>query len=149
MEIHWVGLSEVDDSERTDIEARLESLARGHSDLIDLRITGHQTRHHHHGGKQVRITCQARGREIVADRTEPDLGFALHEALDVFEREVHRMREKARDRRRMQAPEQPDLGNLDQINSDEVLRRDKGTGRIAQPVSFHERFHESAHGEKS
>jgi ribosome-associated translation inhibitor RaiA len=119
MEIHWVGLSELDDSERNHIEARLESLVKGHSDLIDLRITGRQTRHHHHGGKEVRITCQARGREIVAARTEPDLGLALHEVLDVFEREVHRMREKARDLHRVRAPEPSELGNPDRIDRDE------------------------------
>jgi ribosome-associated translation inhibitor RaiA len=119
MQIHWVGLSEIDDSKQAQIEARLESLAEGHRDLIDLRITGHQTRHHNHGGKEVRITCQARGREIVAARTEPDQGLALNEVLDVFEREVHRMREKVRDLRRVRAPEPPDLGNLDRISQDE------------------------------
>ncbi len=73
MEIHWVGLGDLDEAERDEIEARLELLAEGHDDLIDLRITGHKTRHHHHGGREVRITCQARGREIVAARTRPEI----------------------------------------------------------------------------
>jgi ribosome-associated translation inhibitor RaiA len=92
VEIHWVGLSDRDGADQAEIEARLELLAEGHDDLIDLRITGRKTRHHLHGGHEVRITCQARGSEIVAARTRPDLGLALNEALDAFEREVHRLR---------------------------------------------------------
>ena len=100
MEIHWVGLSELDDAERTHVEARLDGLAKGHKDLIDLRITGHQSRHHHHGGQEVRITCQARGRNIVASSARPEMGFALNGAVDVFEREVHRLRDKRKNRSR-------------------------------------------------
>jgi hypothetical protein len=59
VEIHWVGLGDLDEAERAEIEARLELLAEGHDDLIDLRITGHKTRHHH-GGQEVRITCRWR-----------------------------------------------------------------------------------------
>ena len=97
MEIHWVGLSELEDADRSAAEARVTRLAEGHTDLIDVRITGHQTRHHKHGDQEIRITCQARGREIVAARNRPDLGLALHDALDAFERQVHDQREKRRD----------------------------------------------------
>jgi cold shock CspA family protein len=119
MEIHWVGLTELDESQRAGAEARLERLAEGHSDLIDLRITGHRTRHHHHGAQEVRITCQARGREIVAARTRPDLSLALDEALDAFDREVHRLREKRRDLSRKRAPESPHLGIVDRVFREE------------------------------
>jgi cold shock CspA family protein len=63
----------------------------------------------------VKITCQARGREIVAARTRPDLGLALNEVLDAFEREVHQMREKRRDLSRTQPSEPPHLGIVDRI----------------------------------
>jgi cold shock CspA family protein/ribosome-associated translation inhibitor RaiA len=119
MEIHWVGLSELDDAERTHAGERLERLAEGHKDLIDLRITGHKTRHHKHGEQEVRITCQARGREIVAARTRPDLALALNEAVDVFEREVHQLREKRRDLSRMRLPDPPHLGIVDRIFQEE------------------------------
>jgi ribosome-associated translation inhibitor RaiA len=111
VEIHWVGLSDLDDSARAEVEARLELLADGHSDLIDVRITGHRTRHHRHGGQEVRITCQARGREIVAARTRPDLGLALNEVVDVFESEVLHLREKRRDLSRIGAPAPPHLAS--------------------------------------
>ena len=118
MEIHWVGMSEVQPTEQAEVEARLEGLAEGHSDLIDLRITGHQTRHHNRGGKEVRVTCHARGREIVAGRTASDLGLALNEVLDVFEREVHKMREKGRSARRTPPPEWDDSEVSDQSEGD-------------------------------
>jgi len=138
VEIHWVDLGELDDAERADAEARLERLAEGHSDLIDLRITGHGTRHHRHGGREVRITCQARGREIVAARSQPDLGLALNEALDVFEREVHRLREKRRDLSRAPAPESPHLGIVDRIF------REDGYGFILTDDGEQVYFHRNA-----
>jgi hypothetical protein len=55
----------------------------------------------------------------VAARTEPDQGLALNEALDVFEHEVHRMREKARSLRRRSVPELSDLEDLDRTSRDE------------------------------
>lgn len=98
--MHWVGLTELDEAERERAETRFARLAEGHSDLIDLRIVGRETKHHQQGGQEVRITCQARGRELVAARTSTDLGLALHDALDAFESEVHRLREKRRDQSR-------------------------------------------------
>jgi cold shock CspA family protein/ribosome-associated translation inhibitor RaiA len=115
MEIHWVGMGRLEDAERAEIEARLKRLAESHSDLIDVRIAGRTTRHHHHGDQEIRITCQARGREIVAARTRPDLTLALVDALDVFEREVRQLREKRRDLSRAQPPEPPVSGIVDRI----------------------------------
>ena len=96
MEIRWVGLSEFDGNEKDRAEARLERLADGHNDLIDLRISGQGTGHHRHGGRRVCITCHARTHKIVAARTRPDWGLALNEVLAIFERAVHQMRAKRR-----------------------------------------------------
>lgn len=138
MEIHWVGLNEMDAAQRALAEARLRGLGEGHDDLIDLRITGHRTRHHHHGDQEVRIVCQARGHEIVAARTREDLGLALNEALDVFDREVQRLREKRRDRSRAAAAEPPALGVVDRIF------RDEGYGFILTDGGEQVYFHRNA-----
>jgi cold shock CspA family protein/ribosome-associated translation inhibitor RaiA len=131
-------MGDLGEAERERVEARLELLAEGHRDLIDLRITGHETRHHQHGGREVRITCQARGREIVVARSRPDLGLALNEALDTFEREVHRLRRKRRDLDRMQPPEPPCLGIVDRIF------REEGYGFILTDAGEQVYFHSNA-----
>jgi cold shock CspA family protein/ribosome-associated translation inhibitor RaiA len=138
LEIHWVGLNEIDAAQRALAEARLRSLGEGHEDLIDLRITGHRTRHHHHGDQEVRITCQARGREIVAARTRDDLGRALDEVLDVFDREVHRLRAKRRDQSRAGAAEPAVLGVVDRIF------REEGYGFILTDDGEQVYFHRNA-----
>ena len=138
MEIHWVGLSDLSAAKRSEIEARLQRLEEGHRDLIDLRVTEHKTRHHRHGAQEVRITCQARGRELVAARTRSDLGFALSEALDAFEREVHRLRGKRRDLSRVPPPEPPYLGIVDQIF------REEGYGFILTDDGDQVYFHRNA-----
>ncbi len=138
MEIHWVGFKELDELVRAQVESRLEVLASGHSDLIDLRIAARSTRHHHHGDQEVRITCQARGKEIVAARTRADLGLALNEVMDVFEREVHRLREKRRDLSRMGEPTPPHLGIVDRIF------RDDGYGFILTDDGEQVYFHRNA-----
>ncbi len=138
MEIHWYGLGDLSTEERAEAEARLALLAAGHSDLIDVRVTGRKTGHHRHGGQEIHITCQARGREIVATRTRPDLGLALNEALDAFEREVQEWREKLRDRRRERPPEPPCLGIVDRIF------RDEGYGFILTDAGEQVYFHRNA-----
>jgi len=95
VEIHWVNADELDPAQRETVEARLVELAEGHRDLIDVRIAARPNGHHRHGNQEVRITCQARGREIVAARTCPELGLALHEAFDAFVREVRKFRERS------------------------------------------------------
>jgi ribosome-associated translation inhibitor RaiA len=94
VEIHWRNMDEVAEAERDAAERKLRSLADGHSDLIDLRIAAKPNNHHRHGGQEVHITCQARGKEIVATRTGADLGQALHDALDAFVSEVRRLRDR-------------------------------------------------------
>ena len=94
MESHWVNAEAIEAEQRAAIEQRLAELAEGHRDLIDVRITARPNGHHRHGNQEVRITCQARGKELVAARTCPDLGLALHEAFDAFVREVRKFRDR-------------------------------------------------------
>lgn len=99
MEIHWRNMDEVAEPEREAAERKLRALANGYSDLIDLRIAAKPSNHHRQGGQEVHITCQARGKELVATRTGADLGQALHDALDAFVAEVRRMRDRRGERR--------------------------------------------------
>ena len=99
MEIHWVHAGELDERQREAVEARLRRLAGEKRDLIDVRILVRESRHHQHGDAEVRLTCDARGREIVVTRARPEAGRALDEVVDVFEREVRRMRDRRAIRR--------------------------------------------------
>lgn len=119
MEIHWVHAGELAEGEREEAEDRLRGLAEGHDDLIDVRLIARTSGHHKHGDKEIRITCEARGKEIVAARQRPELGLALNEVLDAFEREVRRMRERRSDRRSERPAEPPHLGIVDRIFREE------------------------------
>ena len=119
MEIHWVHAGDLSEDERGAAEERIRALGEGQTDLIDVRITARGTGHHKHGDKEVRIVCEARGREIVAARSREDLGLSLNEALDAFEREVRRMRERRSERRSERPAEPPHLGIVDRIFPDE------------------------------
>jgi cold shock CspA family protein/ribosome-associated translation inhibitor RaiA len=138
VEIHWVGLSGLDEADRARAAARLEGLAKDRRDLIDIRISGHRTRHHRHGAQEVRITCQARGREIVAARTRPDLGLALAEVLDAFERKVQRLRDKRQDQSRAGPPAPAQLGIVDRVC------REEGYGFILTDDGDQVYFHRNA-----
>ncbi len=118
MEIHWRNV-EVRDEERRAVEERLRALAEGHNDLIDVRIAAKPSRHHRRGGQEVRIACQARGKELVAARTREEVALALYEALDAFEREVRRLRDRRADRRNQRPAEPPHLGIVDRIFLDD------------------------------
>jgi cold shock CspA family protein/ribosome-associated translation inhibitor RaiA len=115
MEIHWAHLSDLNPELRAAIEARLQRLAEGHNDLIDVRIGGQAGRHHRHGGHSVRITCQARGQQIVATRERAELGLALNEVLDDFEREVLELRRIRREARSERPRLPPHLGVIDRV----------------------------------
>ena len=99
VEIHWTNLDGLEEKDRQGAEIRFRKLAASHNDLIDLRIAGKKNGHHAHASEEVRIACQARGREIVAARSGDQVGRALHDAIEAFEREVWRLRERRRDRR--------------------------------------------------
>ena len=115
MEIHWHGGDDLAPGLRDAAEKRIGELARGQTDLIDVRLSVRGTGHHRHGGQEVRITSAARGKEIVAARTRPDAGLALNEALDAFEREIRRMRERRTGRRDAKVPSPPELGVVDEL----------------------------------
>jgi cold shock CspA family protein/ribosome-associated translation inhibitor RaiA len=141
MQLHWVHPEAFLERDRMAAEARIGELARDRTDLIDVRITARATSHHRHGGQEVRITCDARGREIVAARTRPDAGLALNEALDAFEREVRRLRQRRRQEREERPAAPPELGVVDQV------RRDEGYGFILTDAGERVYFHRNAvHG---
>ena len=118
MEIHWHHAENLQAELRQAAEDRIQELARGRTDLIDVRISARLTGHHRHGGQEIRITSAARGKEIVAARTRPDAGLALNEALDAFEREVWRMRQRRTQQRGERPPAPPELGVVDEVFAD-------------------------------
>jgi cold shock CspA family protein len=138
MELHWVHPEAFREADRLVAEERIRELARDRTDLIDVRITARATPHHHHGGQEVRITCQARGREVVSTRTRPDAGRALNEALDAFEREVWRMRHRRTQQRGERPAAPPELGVVDAIVPDE------GYGFILTDAGERVYFHRNA-----
>jgi ribosomal subunit interface protein len=141
MEIHWRNVDDLSDAQRELVEARIRALGDGQTDLIDVRIAAKPNRHHRHGGQEVTIACQARGQEIVAARTRDDLGAALDEAVDAFEREVKRMRDR-RTKARNDRPAKPaELGVVDRVF------REEGYGFILTDGGESVYFHRNAvHG---
>ncbi len=100
MQIHWHDASWLSDTEKTEIEKRIHTLAeQGHNDIIDVRITGRPSRHKGHTNHEVKITCDARGQEIVAVRAASKIERALHDALESFKQQVREMRSKRNDHR--------------------------------------------------
>ncbi|MGH0037961.1 MAG: cold shock domain-containing protein [Myxococcota bacterium] len=140
MELHWVHPGVFTEAERSAAEARIEALARDHRDLIDVRIVAREDPHHRHGAHEVRITCQARGKEIVAARTRTEAGLALNESVDAFEREVWRMRHRRTQRRSERPPGPPELGIVDRVLLDE------GYGFILSDAGDRVYFHRNAVG---
>jgi cold shock CspA family protein/ribosome-associated translation inhibitor RaiA len=138
MEIHWRHMDELGAEAREAAEARLRELAGDHGDLIDVRISGRTTGHHRHGGQEVRIVCQARGRELVAARAREDLALSFQEALDAFEREVHRMRHKRQQQRTETPPAPPERGVVDRV------ARDADHGFILTDAGDRVYFHRNA-----
>src|SRR5262245_5286680 len=97
VQVHWHHPNELSEEIRLDAEARLQRLANGHTDLIDTWIDIALDGHHRKGNGRVAIRCHARGTELVARGERDDAELALGEALEVFEREVKRMRERRKD----------------------------------------------------
>ena len=100
MDVHWHRPELFSEGERNAADRRIGDLARDHTDLVDVRISAQPSTHHRRGAHEVRVTCDARGRQIVAARTQSDAGLALKKSLDAFEREVWRMRQRRAARRR-------------------------------------------------
>lgn len=117
------------------------ALAAGHAGLIDVRITARTTPHHRHGDQEVRIVCQARGREIVTARNRPEAALALDEALDSFERAVRELGARRDDPRGRREPAPPELGIVDRVF------REEGYGFILTDGGEQVYFHRNAvHG---
>jgi len=105
LEIHWHDAKFVDDDAKAHIEQRLHALSdQGHGDLIDIRISGNPSRHKGHTENEVKITCEARGIEIVAKCSGNRLENALHDALDSFKQQVREMRAKRKEHRTPRNP---------------------------------------------
>lgn len=138
MELHWHHPELFREQDRILAEERIHELARGHTDLIDVRISARPTGHHRHGGQEVRITCEARGKEIVAARTRPDPGLALNETLDAFEREIWRMRRRRTQQRKERPAEPPELGVIDRV------RIEDGHGFVLTDAGLRVYFHRNA-----
>ncbi len=99
MRVHWRNQGEFSEAERVAAEARVAALDEEHHLLGDVHIAAKPTRHHRHGGQEVRISCRFHGHEIVGSRTSEVSGKALDEILDLLKREVHRLRDRDRHRR--------------------------------------------------
>jgi cold shock CspA family protein/ribosome-associated translation inhibitor RaiA len=138
VEIHWRNMEGLADARRNGIEERLRGLDEGHADLIKLWITGSTTPHHRHGAQEVSLRCQVRGRELVASRTRPDLGHALDEVLDVFERELRKLRERRNDERSVRPAGPALLGVIDRVHADQ------GYGFILTDAGERVYFHRNA-----
>ncbi len=141
MEIHWHHPEQFRDEDRQAADDRIRALGKDRTDLIDVRVTARSTTHHQHGGQEVRLTCRARKREIVAARTRTDPGLALNEVIDVFEREVWRMRQRRAQVRDERPALPPELGIIDEIVGE------KGFGFILTDGGERVYFHRNAvHG---
>ena len=138
MEIHWHNVDEIDETRRAGIEARLLGLEEGRGDLIKLWISGSTTPHHRHGAQEVTIRCQARGRELVASRMRPDLAQALDETLDVFERELRKLRDRRTTERTARPAGPALLGVIDRVEAE------RGFGFILTDAGERVYFHRNA-----
>jgi ribosome-associated translation inhibitor RaiA len=99
MDIQWHVVTELDSTRRDAVEARIRKLGEGRKDLIHVVIHVENSKHHQHGAAEVKIRCQAKGRELIAHERDDEPEIALTRAVDVFEREVRAMRAKRRDHR--------------------------------------------------
>lgn len=95
MEIHWHNTRWLEPEQKERVEQSLHDLAeQGHSDLIDVRITGRPSRHRGHSRHEIHITCEARGREIVVVEAGRRMDKVLRDAMGTFKRQVRRMRDR-------------------------------------------------------
>jgi ribosomal subunit interface protein len=138
MQIHWRKADQISEALQALAQERIESLAKGKRDLIDVWVELEpSSAHHRMGAESVSIRAQARGKTIVAHAEEERLETALRVALDRFDREVMRMRHK-RQARRTARPKMspPHLGIIDRLFADEgygFLLSDSG-----EQIYFHE-----------
>jgi cold shock CspA family protein len=119
IQIHWDHLNEISDAARDAAEARLRALAAQHDDLLSLRLSGRTSAHHRRGDREVRIVGKAKGRDFFVSRVRPDLGLALHDALDAFVHEVRNVRSRRVARTPQRSDSPPHRGLIDRVLLDE------------------------------
>ncbi len=117
--IHWDHMDEVAEAARAEAEVRLRTLATQHDDLLSLRVSGHYSGHHRRGDREVRIVGKAKGRDLFVSRVRPELGRALHDAIDAFVHEVRNVRSRRVERTPQRADTPPHLGLVDRVLVDE------------------------------
>lgn len=105
MDIQWHVVTDLDGARKNAAEKRILKLAEGQKDLIHVVIHVEGSNHHKHGAAEVKIRCQAKGRELIAHERDDEPEIALTRAVDVFEREVRSMRAKRRDHRGSARPQ--------------------------------------------
>jgi ribosome-associated translation inhibitor RaiA len=96
MQIHWAQFPDAMTEQRSAAEQRLQRLAQEDRHLGVVRIVARPLRHHRQGGQAVKLTGHVRGREIVVCEEGQGLGRALADAVESFERQIHRLRERRR-----------------------------------------------------
>lgn len=140
MQIHWRKADQLSQVERELARERIERLAQGHQDLIDVWVEVEpSSAHHRMGAERVSIRAQARGKTIVAHAEEETLRPALRAALDRFDREVMRMRHKRLQRRTAAPPSAPPhLGIVDRVFED------RGYGFLLSDAGEQIYFHQNA-----
>ena len=119
MEIHWRNARDITTEDRENATDRIERLAADHTDLIDVWLDFEKSAHHRKGVATVTIRCQARQAELVAHGSHQDGPMALRDALERFEREVQKMRQRRRQRRVERSAAPPIAGVVDQVLVDE------------------------------
>ncbi len=107
MDIQWHVVTQLDADRREAAEARILKLKEGQKDLIHIVVRVEGSNHHQHGNAEVKIRCQAKGRELIVQEKGEEPEIALTRAVDVFEREVRKLRAKRRDHRVGRPPMPP------------------------------------------
>jgi cold shock CspA family protein/ribosome-associated translation inhibitor RaiA len=140
MQIHWRNPNAIEEALRDRAEERIEALGEDHTDLIDVWIDVHVNTHHRQGADEVSLRAQVRGAEIVVRRQAEEAGLALRDALEAFEREMHKLRGRRGDRSRgAAAPNMPPhLGIVDRVFPD------RGYGFILTDSGDEVYFHRNA-----
>jgi len=119
MDIQWHVVTDLNADLREAAEARILKLKEGQKDLIHIVVNVEGSKHHQHGNAKVKIRCQAKGRELIVQEKDDEPEIALNRAVDVFEREVRKLRSKRRDHRvgrgSVPAPQEEEAGGDYQI----------------------------------
>jgi ribosome-associated translation inhibitor RaiA len=77
MDIQWHVVTNLDSARRDAAENRIRKLGEGQKDLIHVVIHVEGSNHHQHGSAEVKIRCQAKGRELIAYERDEEPEIAL------------------------------------------------------------------------